>query len=76
MIITQHTRLHTGDTIEYAGQRCPVLSVNESSALVQIHQPVREFDTRFGQRVTIRPRPTLVRISPNSVVPILARASA
>jgi hypothetical protein len=33
----------------------------------------REFTTLFGVRVRIQPRPALVRISPQSDVPILNR---
>ena len=66
-------RLRAGDLIAYAGQSCRVLRVTDSSAVVAIARPPREFTTLFGKRVQIQPKPTLVRISPESEVPILNR---
>ena len=66
-------RLRPGDTIHYAGQPCQVLRVTDCSAVVAIARPPREFTTIFGQRVHIQPKPALVRISPDSEVPILNR---
>ena len=66
-------RLHPGDTIHYAGQRCQVVRVTDCSAVVAIKRPAREFTTLFGVRVHIQPKPALVRISPDSEVPILNR---
>ena len=66
-------RLRAGDLIRYAGQSCRVLRVSESSAVIAITKPPREFTTRFDVRVRIQPKPALVRISPNSEIPILSR---
>ena len=66
-------RLRPGDTIHYAGQRCKVVRVTDCSAVVAIQRPPRDFTTLFGVRVHIQPKPALVRISPNSEVPILNR---
>ena len=67
-------RLRAGDLIAYAGQSCRVVRVTDSSAVVAIARPPREFTTRFDVRVRIQPKPALIRISPNSEVPILKRA--
>ena len=66
-------RLRAGDLIRYEGKPCRVLRVSESSAVVAITKPPREFVTLFGVRVRIQPKPALVRISPNSEIPILNR---
>ena len=66
-------RLRAGDLIDYDGQACRVVRVTESSAVVAVTRPAREFVTRFDVRVQIQPKPALVRISPNSEVPILNR---
>ena len=66
-------RLRAGDLIEFAGQSCRVVRVTDSSAVVAITRPPREFVTLFGVAVRIQPKPALVRISPNSEVPILNR---
>ena len=66
-------RLHAGDLIEYHGQPCPVLRVTECCAVVAVAKPRREFTTLFGKRVSIQPKPALVRISPDSEIPILNR---
>ena len=66
-------RLRAGDLIQYEGKPCHVLRVTDSSAVVAITRPPREFTTLFGVRVHIQPKPALVRISPNSEIPILNR---
>jgi len=66
-------RLRPGDSIHYAGQRCQVIRVTDCSAVVAIARPPRQFTTIFGQCVRIQPKPALVRISPDSEVPILNR---
>ena len=70
-----HTPFHlrAGDVIRLAGQLCRVVRVSECSAVVAVAKPPREFTTLFGQRVRIQPKPGLVRISPNSELPILNR---
>ena len=66
-------RLRAGDLIQYEGRPCHVLRVTDSSAVVAITRPPRDFTTLFGVRVHIQPKPALVRISPNSEIPILNR---
>ena len=66
-------RLRPGDLIRYAGQSCRVVRVTDSSAVVAVTRPPRNFTTLFGVAVHIQPKPALVRISPNSEIPILNR---
>jgi hypothetical protein len=66
-------RLRAGDLIQFAGQLCRVVRVTDSSAVVAVTRPPRSFTTLFGVAVHIQPKPSLVRISPNSEVPILNR---
>ena len=66
-------RLRAGDLIQFAGQSCRVVRVTDSSAVVAVARPPRDFTTLFGVRVHIQPKPALVRISPNSEIPILNR---
>ena len=68
-----HFRLRPGDLIRLDGQPCPVVRVTDCAAVVAVAQPAREFVTRFGKRVRLQPKPALVRISPNSAIPILNR---
>jgi hypothetical protein len=70
---TEFFRLRAGDLIRYEGKPCRVLRVTDSSAVVAITKPPREFTTLFGVLVRIQPKPALVRISSNSEVPILNR---
>ena len=66
-------RLRADDLITYDGQACRVVRVSYSAAIVAITRPPRSFTTRFGVVVHLQPKPALVRISPNSEVPILNR---
>ena len=66
-------RLRAGDVIRLDGQPCRVVRVSECSAVVAVTKPLREFTTLFAVRVRIQPKPGLVRISPQSEVPILNR---
>lgn len=65
--------LRPGDLVEYAGQRCRIIRVNYSAAVVAVIQKPRTITPRFGKSVTIQPKPKLERISPNSEIPILER---
>ena len=71
--MTDTFRLRAGDLVALDGQPCRVLRVSDSSAVVAVTKPAREFVTRFDVRVRIQPKPALVRISPNSEIPILNR---
>jgi len=65
--------LRPGDTVLFERQPCRVVRVSDSAAVIAITRPVREFTTLFGKRVRIQPKPALVRICPNSEIPILNR---
>jgi hypothetical protein len=71
--IATSRRLRAGYTIEYQGQPCRILRVNDCSALVEVRREARAFTTRFGVQVRLQPKPALVRISPQSEIPILNR---
>jgi len=66
-------RLRAGDLVRYAGQPCQIVRVNDCAAVVAVARPAREFTTLCGVRVRIQPKPALVRISPQSEIPILSR---
>ena len=66
-------RLREGDIVRYEGEPCPVVRVNDCAAVVAVARPAREFTTLFGKRVRLQPKPALVRISPQSEIPILNR---
>ena len=71
--MTNTYTLRAGDLVEYAGQPCRVIRVNESAAVVAVIQKPRTITPRFGKPVTIQPSPKLEHISPNACVPILNR---
>jgi hypothetical protein len=66
-------RLRAGDIVRLDGNPCRVLRVSDCAAVVAVTKAPREFTTLFGQMVRIQPKPGLVRISPNSEIPILNR---
>jgi hypothetical protein len=66
-------RLRAGDVIRYDGRLCRVIRVSESSAVVIMNRPVRQFKTRFDKPVRFQPPPALFHISSDSEVPILNR---
>jgi hypothetical protein len=66
-------RLRAGDVILLDGKPCRVVRVSDCSAVVAVTKQPREFTTLYGVRVRIQPKPALVRISPQSDVPILNR---
>ncbi len=65
--------LRAGDVVEYAGQPCRVLRVNDCAAVVAVSVKPRTITPRFGQPVTLQPAPKHAWISPNSEIPILNR---
>ena len=71
--MTNTFTLRAGDCVMYAGQRCQVIRVSESAAVVAVIQKPRTITPRFGKPVTIQPRPKLERISAQSEIPILNR---
>ena len=66
-------RLRTGDVVLYEGKPCAVLSVGDCAAVISVNRRDKEFTTIFGKCVRFRPKPALVRISSNSLCPILNR---
>ena len=73
MIIIPQFRLRAGDVVCYEGKPCHIVRVSDCAAVVAVTKPAREFTTLFGKRVRIQPKPGLVRISPQSEIPILNR---
>ncbi len=65
--------LRAGDCVMYAGQRCQVIRVTESAAVVAVVQKPRTIKPRFGKPVTIQPAPKHAWISAQSEIPILNR---
>ena len=65
--------LRAGDVVQYAGQPCRIIRVNDCAALVAVIQKPRTITPRFGKPVTIQPKPKHERISPQSEIPILDR---
>jgi len=68
-------RLRAGDVVLYENRPCPVLRVSECAAVIAMNKPTRQFTTIWGVTVRIKPKPALVRISSNSLCPILKRRS-
>jgi hypothetical protein len=66
-------RLRAGDVVLFENRPCPVLRVSDCAAVIAVNKPSRQFTTLFGVSVRIRPKPALVRISCNSLCPILKR---
>jgi hypothetical protein len=71
--MTNSYTLRAGDLVEYDGQPCRVVRVNECAAVIEVIQPPRNFTTRFGKTVTFKPKPKLQRMSANAIIPILNR---
>jgi hypothetical protein len=67
------SHLRSGDIIRFEGKACRVLRVSDCAAVIAVARPARDFTTLFGVRVRIQPKPALVRISPQSEVPVLNR---
>jgi hypothetical protein len=65
--------LKAGNVIQLGGKICEVIRVTDCAAVIAVPQELRTFTPRFGKPVTIIPKPKLVRISPNSELPILNR---
>lgn len=66
-------RLRAGDVILFENRPCPVLRVSDCAAVIAVNKPSRQFTTIWGEEVCIKPKPALVRISSNSLCPILKR---
>ena len=66
-------RLRAGDVVLYEGRACPVMRVGDCAAVIAVNKPAKQFTTIWGVTVRIKPKPALVRISSNSLCPILKR---
>lgn len=66
-------RLHINDVVRIEGRLGRVIRVTECAAVVLMNRPVREFSTRFDNRVRFQPAPVTCRISANSETEILNR---
>jgi hypothetical protein len=66
-------RLRAGDAVRYAGRHSPAIRVSDCAAVIAVTKPPREFTTLFGVSVRIQPKPALVRLSPQSEIPIINR---
>ena len=66
-------RLRAGDVVLLEGRPCPIVRVTDCAAVVAIEREPRQFTTIFGKQVRIQPKPALIRICPNSEIPILNR---
>jgi hypothetical protein len=73
MITYPLPRLRAGDVILLDRQECHVLRVTDCSAVVAVPRPARSFTTTFGKQVSLQPKPALVRISPDSLCPVISR---
>lgn len=70
-IVHAHYRMRRGMRVRLAEGIARVVRVNECAAVCEVQRPAREFTTASGERVRIRERAALVRISPNSEVEVL-----
>ena len=66
-------RLRAGDVVLFQNRPCPVLGVSDCAAVIAVNKPARQFTTIWGVTVRIKPKPALVRISSNSLCPIIKR---
>lgn len=66
-------RLRVGDVVLFENRPCPVLRVSDCAAVIAVNKPARQFTTIWGVTVRIKPKPALVRISPNALCRILKR---
>jgi len=72
-IMTNLYTLRAGDCVEYAGQQCQVIRVNDCDALIAVIQKPKTITSRFAPPVTFTPPPKMAHISPNSEIRILNR---
>jgi hypothetical protein len=68
-----NTRLREGDVVDHYGVRATVVRVSDCSADVELPRQAREITTRDGDSRTVLGSPRVIRISPNSELPILSR---
>lgn len=69
-------RLRVNDVIRLDGRLGLVIRVCESSAVVLLNRPARNFITRFDKQVRLQPSPITVHISANSEIEIVNRPTA
>jgi hypothetical protein len=68
------TRLREGDLVEYYGVRARVVRVSDCSADIELPRSPRDITTRDGDTRTVLGGARVVRISPNSELPIVTRS--
>jgi hypothetical protein len=68
-----NTRLREGDLLDYYGVKAVVVRVSDCSADLELPRQPRTIVTREGDSKTIMGSSRIVRISPNSELPILNR---
>jgi hypothetical protein len=68
------TRLREGDLVEYYGVQARVVRVSDCSADIELPRSPREITTRDGETRTVLGGARVVRISPNSELPIVTRS--
>ena len=68
------TRLREGDVVDHYGVHARVVRVSDCSADLELPRQAREITTRDGDTRTVLGSPRVVRISPNSELPILSRS--
>lgn len=67
------TRLRVGDKVDYYGAVGTIVRVSDCSADVSLPRQPREITTRDGETRTVLGAAQVIRISPNSELPILNR---
>lgn len=73
-VVPLNTRLREGDIIDHYGVRATVVRVSDCSADVELPRQSREITTRDGDSRTVLGGARIIRISPNSELPILSRS--
>ena len=68
------TRLREGDLVEYYGVQARVVRVSDCSADIELPRSPRDITTRDGDTRTVLGGARVVRISPNSELPIVTRS--
>lgn len=68
---TSPTYLQVGMTVLYLGKPTKVLRVSDCAAALQVERPPKDFITVDGTPVHIPNSHAIVRVSPNSRLPIV-----
>jgi hypothetical protein len=73
-VVPLNTRLREGDIIDHYGARATVVRVSDCSADIELPRSPRDITTRDGDTRTVLGGARVVRISPNSELPIVTRS--